>query len=274
MPRLLLGLILGLLLIAPAQAASVGGAKINYTVAGSGRTIVFVHGWTCDLSSWDAQVPAFSGAYRVVAIDLPGHGRTPVPADGKFSMTLFAQAIEAVRAEVGAGKVVLVGHSMGAPVIRQYALLYPQHVAGLVAVDGPLDMRAFPPDIARQLPSAAGPEGLNNRRTMINSMFTPATAPAVKEHVLAMMLAAPEATAVGAQAAMFDPALQSAEVINAPAMSVYSGSGLFQVDPKTTERLPRWTGSRMAGTGHFVMMERPAEFNAMLKDFLETRAEF
>ncbi len=274
MGRLLVALLIGLLMAAPVQAASVGGVLINYAVKGSGRTIIFVHGWTCDMSSWDAQVPEFSRSYRVITIDLPGHGKTPGPADGKFSMTLFAEAIEAVRAEVGAGKIVLVGHSMGAPVIRQYALLHPEHVAGLVAVDGPLDMRAFPPEIARQLPNVSGPNGMAARKTMISSMFVPTTSPQVREHVMAMMTAAPEATAVGAQAAMFDPALQGAEVIEAPALSVYAEGGLFKVDPKTTERLPRWEGTKLAGTGHFVMMEKSAEFNALLADFLAKRAEF
>jgi pimeloyl-ACP methyl ester carboxylesterase len=274
MGRLLLALVIGVMLAVPAQAASVGGAKINYTSAGTGKTIVFVHGWTCDVSSWDAQVPEFSKSYRVIALDLPGHGKTAAPADGKFSMTLFAEAIEAVRAEVGADKIVLIGHSMGAPVIRQYALLHPEHVAGLVAVDGPLDMRAFPPEVAKQLPDVSGPNGMAARKTLISSMFQPTTSPAVREHVMAMMTSAPEITAVRAQAAMFDPALQTADIIRAPAYSIYAGGGFFQVDPKTTERLPRWEGIKLAGTGHFVMMEKPAEFNALLKDFLEKRAEF
>jgi pimeloyl-ACP methyl ester carboxylesterase len=274
MGRLLVALVVGLMLAAPVQAASVGGAKINYTTSGSGRTVVFVHGWTCDLSSWDAQVAEFSKSYRVIALDLPGHGKTAGPTDGKFSMALFAEAIEAVRAEVGAGKIVLVGHSMGAPVIRQYALMHPDRVAGLVAVDGPLDMRAFPPELAAQMPKVTGPDGMQARKVMISSMFTPTTSPAVREHVMTMMTAAPEATAGGAMNAMFDPAIRTADVIQAPALSVYAGGGNFNVDPKTTERLPRWEGTKLAGTGHFVMMEKPAEFNALLADFLARRAEF
>jgi len=127
----------------PTTAATVDGLKIQSSSAGAGPTIVFVHGWTCDESSWAGQVPAFTKDHRVITLDLPGHGRSELPKDGKLSMDLFARAVEAVRAEAGAERIVLVGHSMGAPVIRQYAHLYPQHVAGLVAVDGPLDMRAF-----------------------------------------------------------------------------------------------------------------------------------
>src|SRR5207244_1234309 len=106
----------------PLRAASVDGLKIHSSSTGQGpRTLVFVHGWTCDSSSWVEQVPAFAKSYRVITLDLPGHGQSDSPADGKFSMDLFARAVEAVREEAKADKIVLVGHSMGAPVIRQYA---------------------------------------------------------------------------------------------------------------------------------------------------------
>ena len=145
MRRLVLALVVSVGLVWPLSAASVDGLKIHSASTGSGRgAIVFVHGWTCDSSSWAAQVPVFAKQYRVLTLDLPGHGKSASPADAKFSMALFARAVEAVRAEAKVDRIVLVGHSMGAPVIRQYAQLYPQHVAGLVAVDGPLDMRNFP----------------------------------------------------------------------------------------------------------------------------------
>src|SRR5688572_3179566 len=166
---------LALAFASTASAATVDGLKIHSASAGSGRTtLVLVHGWTCDSSSWAAQVPVLAKKYRVLTLDLPGHGQSGSPKDGKFSMDLFARAVEAVRAEAGTDKVVLVGHSMGAPVNRQYARLYPGRVAGLVAVDGPLDMRSFG-DI--KPPSVAGAEGLKAREGMIRSMFTPQTPP-------------------------------------------------------------------------------------------------
>ena len=107
--------------------------------------------------------------YRVITVDLPGHGQSASPKDGKLSMDLFARAVEAVREEAKADRVVLVGHSMGAPVIRQYAHLYPQRVAGLVAVDGPLDLRGFPPPEFKQPPLMLGSEGLKAREKMIRA---------------------------------------------------------------------------------------------------------
>lgn len=269
MLRMAFALGLSLLAAAPAAAASVGDLAIHSEVQGTGpRTIVFVHGWTCDESSWDGQVSAFAADYRVVTLDLPGHGRSEAPEQAEFSMGLFAQAVEAVRAEVGADKIVLVGHSMGAAVIRQYALDYPAHVAGLVAVDGPLDMRplaTFP---------GFGPLTRETRTAMIEGMFVPSTSPDLRAQILAMMLGAPEATAAGAMAAMFDPANQSDAQIMAPALSVFAGTSNFSDDNSARELLPDWSSEKFAGTGHFLMMEQPARFNATLRAFVEQRARF
>src|SRR5438874_4813992 len=251
----------------PLLATSVDGTNIHSSSAGSGKkTVIFVHGWTCDSSSWDAQVPAFSKKYHVITLDLPGHGQSGSPADGKFSMTLFARAVEAVRKDAKADKIVLVGHSMGAPVIRQYARLYPQHVAGLVAVDGPLDMRQFAAAGERgggppPMPSVTGPEGLKFRETMIRSMFTPQTPQALQDQIMAMMMKAPEATAAGAMAAMFDPSLRTTDVTPMPAFAIVAGTNRLPDLEETRKVLPNFDAVQVEGTGHFVMMEKPDRFN-------------
>ena len=65
--------------------------------------MILVHGWTCDESTWNSQVPALSKDYRVITLDLPGHGRSGSPKDGKLSMDLFARAVDAVRKDHHAG---------------------------------------------------------------------------------------------------------------------------------------------------------------------------
>jgi pimeloyl-ACP methyl ester carboxylesterase len=259
---------LALVFASTASAATVDGLKIHSASAGSGpTTLVLVHGWTCDSSSWAAQVPALAKKYRVLTLDLPGHGQSGSPKDGKFSMDLFARAVEAVRAEAGTDKIVLVGHSMGAPVIRQYARLYPTRVAALVAVDGPLDLAWF--DMGTKPPPLGGPEGLTVRETMIRSMFTPDTPKALQQQILAMMLEAPEATAVGAMAAMFDPALRKNDVMTVPALGVFAGTAELPNVDEAKKALPKYEGVQLAGTGHFLMMEKPREFNEALLEFLK-----
>src|SRR3984957_15819293 len=137
--------VLALSVAALASAASVDGIPIHSTVRGTGpKTVVFVHGWTCDESSWREQVPFFEKNYRVITLDLPGHGKSGSPKNGPLTMELFAKSIEAVRVEEKAGKIGVVGHSMGTPVIREYARLYPANVAGLVPVDGVLHLSGVP----------------------------------------------------------------------------------------------------------------------------------
>ena len=261
--------VLSFVVAATASAASVDGLNIHSTTTGAGpATLVLVHGWTCDESSWAAQVPALAKKYRVITVDLPGHGRSGAPANGKFSMELFARAVEAVRAEARADKIVLVGHSMGAPVIRQYARLYPARVAGLIAVDGPLDMRQFPGDF--KPPALTGPEGLKAREGMIRSMFTPQTPPDLQQKILTMMLKAPEATAIGAMGSMMDPALRKDDVTPMPALAVWAGTS--QQMPKledTRKALPKYEQTQVPGTGHFLMMEKPDEFNRLVVAFVD-----
>jgi len=272
-------LLLSILLAIPLSAASVDGAKIHWSSEGKAKqAVILVHGWTCDESSWDAQVPVLSRTYRVITLDLPGHGKSDPPKDGKFSMAVFAQAVEAVRAEAKIDKVVLVGHSMGTPVIRQYARMYPQHVAGLVPVDGLLQISAGPAAEGkagkgggRGAPNPAamsGPEGMKNREAMIRGMFTPATPAAIQQHVLKMMLAPPEATATGAMIATFDTSNLNDEVVTAPVLGIYAGNSPMANRDNLKKVFPNSEYVQMAGTGHFVMMERPEEFNRLLLAFL------
>jgi len=265
--KLLLSIVLALPL-SPMYGAAVDGAKVHWTSHGSGKqAVILVHGWTCDETSWDPQVPVLSQKYRVITLDLPGHGKSDAPKDGKFSMVVFARAVEAVRAEAKIDKAVLVGHSMGTPVIREYARMYPAHVAGLVPVDGLLLIGGT----GRGGPNPAamtGPEGMKAREAMIRGMFTPATPAAVEQHVLKMMLAPPEATASGAMTATFDSASLNNEVSTVPVLGIYAGNSPMANRDNLKKIFPNSAYVQVAGTGHFVMLERPEEFNRLLMAFL------
>jgi pimeloyl-ACP methyl ester carboxylesterase len=249
------------------SAATVDG--IHTSVSGKGpRTIILVHGWTCDETTWQSQVSALAGDYQVITLDLTGHGRSGSPKDGKFSVDLFARAIEAVRSEAKVDRVVLAGHSMGTPVIIQYARLYPQHTVALVLVDGLVS--APPQSLVTSIADRfAGPDGLKAREGMIRGMFSAATTPDIQKHILSMMLAAPEATAVGAMKAALDPAIWKDDVFNIPVLALYSDSPSDDgTGASMKSRFPELEFHKIPGTGHFLMLEKPEEFNRLLKDFL------
>ena len=248
---------------AAARAATVDGATIHWTSTGSGqRTVILVHGWTCDESSWREQVPALAKSYRVITLDLPGHGKSGMPK-GQFSMELFARAVEAVRSEAKVDRAVYVGHSMGTPVIRKYALLYPEHVSGLVLADGlvqiPTPGAATPPPI-RDTSAAA-------REKMIRGMFGPATTPALQAHILKMMMGTAESSAAGAMTATWDQSQWSNQPITAPVLALYASRPLA-TEAAVKTLFPNAEYHQIPETAHFLMMEKPEEFNALLTAFL------
>lgn len=247
-------------------AATVDGIPLHFSTAGKGpRTVILVHGWTCDETSWSEQAPVLAQQYRVVTLDLPGHGKSGFPKDGKFSMDLFARAIEAVRVEVQADHVVLVGHSMGTPVIVQYARLYPRHTTALVFVDGVVTLGAGGGLNSQQF---AGPEGRKRRETMIHGMFSASTTTALRTKILQMMLATPESTAVGAMDATNDPAIWKGDVLALPILGIYAEKSGLANRAYMKDHLPHLEYVEIPGTGHFLMMEKPDEFNRLLMAFL------
>ena len=258
-------------LSATLPAATVDGIKIHSSSAGKGpKTVILVHGWTCDETTWNAQVPELAKQYRVITLDLPGHGQSGSPKDGKLSMDLFARAVDAVRKEFKADRVVVVGHSMGTPVVIQYARLFPQHAAALVFVDGVVTLPAGfqAPDSSRM----TGADGLKARETMIRSMFSASTTPDMQKHILTMMLGAPESTASGAMQAMFDPAIWKGDVFTQPVLGLYADHSSAGNREYMKTHFPHMDYEEIAGTGHFLMIEKPEEFNRLLIGFLDQQA--
>jgi len=105
--------------------------NINYSDTGKGTAVVLLHGFLENSTMWDAFVPEFSKKYRVITIDLLGHGETGC-LGYIHTMEDMADAIHAVLAELRIRKAILVGHSMGGYVSLAFAELYPDMVKGLV----------------------------------------------------------------------------------------------------------------------------------------------
>lgn len=84
----------------------------------SDPAIILIHGFTLNMTFWDRQIPALAKDHYVVALDSPGHGQSGRPRDLDYTMDLYARAVEAVAREAGVSHAVLVGHSMGLPVIH------------------------------------------------------------------------------------------------------------------------------------------------------------
>jgi sigma-B regulation protein RsbQ len=244
-----------------AATATLDGLKIHWSSFGQGtKTVLFVHGWTCNEMIWTKQVPALAKEYHVLTLDLPGHGHSDMPADGKFSMDLFARAVEAVRAGTRSDRIILAGHSMGTQVVLRYAGLYPQHTAALVFVDG-VTAGARP---NRRGAMMAGQDGRKNRENMIRSMFSPATTPEMQTEILNMMLSTSEATAVGTIEVTFEATRHEDSVLNVPVLAIYAEHSRLANREYLRAHFPNLQDTEIPGTGHFLMLEKPEAFNRVL----------
>jgi pimeloyl-ACP methyl ester carboxylesterase len=108
--------------------------SIAFTDTGKGTAIVLLHGFLENQSMWNALVPVLSQKYRVITIDLLGHGQTE-PMGYLQTMEDNADAVHEVLSSLRLRKAVFIGHSMGGYVALAYAELYPESVKGLVLLN-------------------------------------------------------------------------------------------------------------------------------------------
>src|SRR4249919_525432 len=107
------------------------GARVHYESYGQGtEAVIFIHGWTCDLTFWRGQAPVYEKR-RALLVDLPGHGQSDKP-EVAYTQERFARAIDAVMREAGVTRATLVGHSMGGPVAIAFLRLFPARTKSLV----------------------------------------------------------------------------------------------------------------------------------------------
>lgn len=105
------------------------GIDIHFSEKGAGRALVLLHGFLENRTMWDSLTGTLSKRFRVVAIDLPGHGQTPC-LGYVHTMEEMADAVKAVLDHLGLRRYVMVGHSMGGYVTLAFAERYPDHLKG------------------------------------------------------------------------------------------------------------------------------------------------
>jgi pimeloyl-ACP methyl ester carboxylesterase len=103
--------------------------NINYTDQGKGKVIVLLHGFTESLRIWTSFAAQLSVKYRVIAIDLPGHGKSDC-LGAIHGMELMADVVFALLKKLRIGKCMMVGHSMGGYIALAFAEKYPERLHG------------------------------------------------------------------------------------------------------------------------------------------------
>jgi pimeloyl-ACP methyl ester carboxylesterase len=115
--------------------SSLDRVPIHYNAVGQGvPAVVLIHCWMCDSGIWHNVLPELRRTHRVVTLDLPGHGRSG--KDRKvWSIAALGEDVKTVVETLHLDHVILVGHSMGGPVMLEAARLMPGKVVGMVGVD-------------------------------------------------------------------------------------------------------------------------------------------
>ena len=252
---------------------SFGANKIHYVTVGGGKnTIVFVHCWAGNLGFWREQVPALADKARLVLIDLPGHGQSD-KLHAPYSMDYFASAVLPVMRDARVDKATLVGHSMGGPVIYRVYEQAPEKVAALVVVDGFLRRPRMAPGQAEKfIARFRTPDYREHTRQFFGTMFPVPGTEALRDQVLSEMLATPQHVMLGAMEGMFSPDQPDWDLkeANVPVLVINAKGPMWDADCKNHVRslAPQTDCRVMDGVGHWLMLERPVEFNAMLTDML------
>jgi pimeloyl-ACP methyl ester carboxylesterase len=170
---------------------SLGDADLAFEVAGDGLpAVVFVHGALCSRADWKHQHDELSRTFRVVSLDLRGHGAS-TSESSTCTMEQFGRDVRALVDHLGAAPAVLVGHSMGVRVVLEVAARSPRAVAGLVLVDG---SRMFGPSPLAESDRADALSDTEVRRRFVATIedaIGPRAEAGVREHVSSTMLSAP-----------------------------------------------------------------------------------
>jgi pimeloyl-ACP methyl ester carboxylesterase len=252
-------------------AISTDGIPIHFEVHGAGTpALVFVHGWSCDRGYWEKQIGHFARQYQVVTVDLAGHGESGLDRQ-TWTMPAFGEDVVAVADKLGLEQVVLIGHSMGGPVIIEAARRMPARVIGLVGVDTYRNIgQTWTREQVDEILAPFRANFVEATQKFVRDMFIPESDHALVERIIADMSAAPPEVAIGAMGGNRRNAssnlMTALQEIKAPIVAINS-----DYRPNDIEAAQR-CGIKvvfMSGVGHFVMMEDAETFNRLLEEVVK-----
>lgn len=244
-------------------AASVGG-MIAYEVHGQGSpTVVLVHGWCGDRSCWDVQAEALCPGFRVVTLDLAGHGESDAERQ-VWTMSAFGADVAAVISKLSLQGCILAGHSMGGHIILEAARLLRSQVTGLIWVHS-----------YSRLPESRTKEQVHERlatfhanfntaaTTFIRGMLPTAADPFLVERLNSQTIATRRDVALGSLESAWKFGRNTLAILHELRIPI---TAINPKEPETDVESMRREGVEVAlmeGVGHYLMMENPERFNEL-----------
>ena len=262
--------------------------ELSVSREGSGDTLVLLHGFTGNHTSWESFVPAFAEKFRVLCVELPGHGRTPCPRDpGDARLPEVADALARILEAEGTGRAHFVGYSMGGRALLHFAVRYPRRVASMAVLSASPGLES---EVARRerresdeaLAQRLETEGLEAfvARWMTQPLFaTLADADPVQ-------LAAERARKLSGTAEGFAGALRAMgpgwqpdlwpSLATLPCPSLIVAGALdgryLAMAERMVQELPRAQLAIVPAAGHSVLVEQPGRLKSLLCDWLREQA--
>lgn len=254
-----------------------GDHKIYYEVRGDAeKTLVFIHGWTSSIESWKFQLDAFPN-YKVIAVDLPGNGKSSKHEEAEYTMELFADAVNTVLKEETVPKAFFFGHSMGFAVTEVLAQKYPDLCIGIGSIDGahfelPDDERGKKEWLEYNRSFTESLKEEKGRDEFINALFLPDTPNILRKEVFEMSRQVPlsigRAMIAGVEKDMKYWAKRQMDI---PCLAIYSP--VYQLTEEYKEDFkamyPQVEYHEIENVSHFLMLEIPYKINQIIHDYLE-----
>ena len=112
-----------------------GDNYFEYVEGGEGPTILFVHGFKSSKNQWASYMKKFKGKYHIVALDLPGHGKSPASSDQKYDLISLTTSLSVFIEKKDLNNINIVGTSMGGGIVSLYAYYHPEKLDTLVLIN-------------------------------------------------------------------------------------------------------------------------------------------
>ncbi len=261
----------------PAQDIAVPGGTLSYRRSGqAGPWLVLLHGIGSGSGSWVQQLSDLGAAFRVVAWDAPGYGRSSALAAAAPEAAAYAEVLDQLFEALGVERAILVGHSLGALMAAAFARRWPDKVRGLVLADpaqgwGDADDELRESALAERLEGMArlGPEGLAEQRTP--ALLSPASGAEARSLVhWNMARLRPDGYAQAARMLANGRLADEVAPFRGPVL-VLCGDADTITPPAAVQSfaqaLPRASYAAIAGAGHASYVERPEAVNDLITSF-------
>jgi pimeloyl-ACP methyl ester carboxylesterase len=240
---------------------------LNVDSRGAGGTpVLFVHSFAGDVTHWSAQLEHLRSSRRAVAFDLSGHGKSP-GAVGRYSIQELAKDVADVADSQALQEFVLVGHSAGALIACEYAAAHPRRVKALGLVDAPPAPGAVPAEQLAQIHEALArdPQGAVEQFWK-QGAFKDAR-PEVQYKLLEALKRLARNTIVElTESSLAYDATATLRNVRCPRFAIHTP---FNDAPLSLHNaLPGIQHTPIEGTGHWIHLDKPAEFNQVLDIFL------